>query len=161
MTNLFYSSLTQHTQHNTHKREITMAFKENKINPDLVAKPVVYFTERAFDQLNLILENDFTLSGKYFRILISGKGCDGFTYSAGFTDIKEEDFQVKIENVDTDVVILLDPFAAFYLQESSVDFVQDLVNDVEGFVITNHLQKKYAGKFWRKAPEKTPPLLQE
>ncbi len=147
------------TTHTLHKREITMAFKENKINPNLVAQPVVYFTERALDQLKLILENDFTLSGKYFRILVSGKGCDGFTYSAGFTDLKEDDFQVSIENASEDIVILLDPFAAFYLQESSVDFIQDLVNDIEGFVITNHLQKKYAGKFWRKAPEKTPPLL--
>ncbi|CBW27033.1 hypothetical protein BMS_2231 [Halobacteriovorax marinus SJ] len=138
-----------------------MAFKENKINPDLVATPVVYFTQRALEQLKLILENDFTLAGKYFRILISGKGCDGFTYSAGFTDVKEDDFEVRIENSDEDIIILLDPFAAFYLQESSVDFIQDLVNDVEGFVITNHLQKKYAGKFWRKAPEKTPPLLQK
>ncbi|ATH08350.1 hypothetical protein BIY24_10440 [Halobacteriovorax marinus] len=138
-----------------------MAFKENKINPDLVATPVVYFTQRALEQLKLILENDFTLAGKYFRILISGKGCDGFTYSAGFTDVKEDDFEVRIENSDEDFIILLDPFAAFYLQESSVDFIQDLVNDVEGFVITNHLQKKYAGKFWRKAPEKTPPLLQK
>ncbi len=132
---------------------------ENKINPELVNKPVVYFTERAQEQLELILNNDFTLAGKYFRILVSGKGCDGFTYSAGFTDIKDDDFQVKIENGDGEITILLDPFAAFYLQETSVDFIQDFEKDIEGFVITNHLQKKYSGKFWRKSPEKTPPLL--
>lgn len=160
MTNFATSSLTRHTQdtHNTQKRT-HMAFKENKINPDLVTKPVVYFTERALEQLKLILNNDFTLAGKYFRILISGKGCDGFTYSAGFTDLKDDDFLVKIENSVEEITILLDPFAAFYLQETSVDFIQDFEKDVEGFVITNHLQKKYAGKFWRKSPEDTPPLF--
>jgi len=137
-----------------------MAFKENKINPELVTKPVVYFTARAHDQLKLILNNDFTLAGKYFRILISGKGCDGFTYSAGFTDLKDDDFLVKIENSDDEITIVLDPFAAFYLQETSVDFIQDFEKDTEGFVITNHLQKKYAGKFWRKAPEETPPIFE-
>lgn len=136
-----------------------MAFMENKIDPNLVNTPLVYFTERALSQLKLILENDFTLAGKYFRILVSGKGCNGFTYSAGFTDQKDDDFSVKISNSDDEIIVIMDPFAAFYLQESSVDFIQDFEKDTEGFVITNHLQKKYAGKFWRNKEELTPPLL--
>ncbi|WP_127717367.1 iron-sulfur cluster assembly accessory protein [Halobacteriovorax sp. HLS] len=147
-----------HTAHYTKKRTF-MAFKENKINPELIEKPVVFFTQRSLDQLKLILENDFTLAGKYFRILVSGKGCDGFTYSAGFTDLKEDDFLIQIENCDEEIFVIMDPFASFYLQESSVDFIQDFEKDTEGFVITNHLQKKYAGKFWRKDQELTPPLI--
>jgi Fe-S cluster assembly iron-binding protein IscA len=135
-----------------------MVSKQNKINKDLVQPPIVMFTERALNQLKLIIENDFTLAGKYFRLLVAGKGCDGFTYSAGFTDLGEDDFLVPIHNSPEEILIAIDPFAAFYLQESSVDFIQDFDQDTEGFVITNHSQKDFHGKFWKTSPEKTPPL---
>ena len=38
------------------------------------------------------------------------------------------------------------------------DFVQDFEQDAEGFVIVNHAQGEFKGKFWRAAPEKTPPV---
>jgi iron-sulfur cluster assembly accessory protein len=138
-----------------------MGFKQNKVNKDLVTPPVIMFTDRALSQLKLIIDNDFTLAGKYFRIVVSGKGCEGFTYAAGFTDLNEEDFQVRIANTDDEIHIVIDPFAAFYLQEASVDFVQDFEQDAEGFVIVNHAQGEFKGKFWRAAPEKTPPVLGE
>lgn len=135
-----------------------MGFKQNKVNKDLVLPPVIMFTERGLSQLKLIIENDFTLAGKYFRIVVSGKGCEGFTYAAGFTDLNEDDFQVRIANTNDEIFIVIDPFAAFYLQEASVDFVQDFEQDAEGFVIVNHSQGEFKGKFWRAAPEKTPPV---
>jgi iron-sulfur cluster insertion protein len=135
-----------------------MGFKQNKVNKDLVLPPVIMFTERALSQLKLIIDNDFTLAGKYFRIVVSGKGCEGFTYAAGFTDLNEDDFQVRIANTDEEIYVLADPFAAFYLQEASVDFVQDFELDSEGFVIVNHAQGEFKGKFWRAAPEKAPPI---
>lgn len=135
-----------------------MAFKQNKVNKDLVLPPVIMFTERALNQLKLIIDNDFTLAGKYFRIVVSGKGCEGFTYAAGFTDLQDEDFQVRIANTEEDIFILIDPFAAFYLQEASVDFIQDFNQDAEGFVITNHSQSEFKGKFWRADASKTPPV---
>lgn len=116
------------------------------------------FTERALKQLKLIIDNDFTLAGKYFRIVVSGKGCEGFTYAAGFTDLNHDDFHIRIANTDEEIYVILDPFAAFYLQEASVDFVQDFKLDAEGFVIVNHAQSEFKGKFWRSAPEKAPPL---
>ena len=135
-----------------------MGFKQNKVNKDLVLPPVIMFTERALSQLKLIIDNDFTLAGKYFRIVVSGKGCEGFTYAAGFTDLNEDDFQVRIANTDDEIYVVIDPFAAFYLREASVDFVQDFDLDAEGFVIVNHAQGDFKGKFWRAAPEKTPPV---
>ena len=135
-----------------------MGFKQNKVNKELVLPPVIMFTERALAQLKLIIENDFTLAGKYFRIVVSGKGCEGFTYAAGFTDLNEDDFQVRIANTTEEIYVVVDPFAAFYLQEASVDFVQDFDIDAEGFVIVNHAQGEFKGKFWRAAPEKTPPV---
>lgn len=135
-----------------------MGFKQNKVNRESIIPPTIMFTQRALDQLKLIIENDFTLAGKYFRLVISGKGCDGFTYAAGFTDLQDEDFLVRILNANEDIYVIIDPFAAFYLQEASVDFIQDFNLDAEGFVITNHSQNEFKGKFWRSAPEKTPPL---
>ena len=135
-----------------------MAFKENTIDASAIPTPQVSFTERAMDQLQLIINNDFTLAGKYFRILVSGKGCDGFTYSTGFTDIQDNDFLIKVANSNQDIQVLMDPFAAFYLQETSIDFIQDFQQDAEGFVVVNHGQAKYAGKFWRSKEELVPPL---
>lgn len=138
-----------------------MGFKQNKVNKDLVTAPVIMFTQRALSQLKLIIENDFTLAGKYFRIVVSGKGCEGFTYAAGFTDVNADDFQVRIANTEEEIYVVIDSFAAFYLQEASVDFVQDFEQDAEGFVIVNLAQSEFKGKFWRSAPEKTPPLRSE
>ncbi|MGZ3788705.1 MAG: HesB/IscA family protein [Bacteriovorax sp.] len=138
-----------------------MGFKQNTVNKDLVTPPVIMFTERALSQLKLIIENDFTLAGKYFRIVVSGKGCEGFTYAAGFTDLHDEDFQIRIANTDEEFYVIVDPFAAFYLQEASVDFVQDFEQDAEGFVIVNHAQGEFKGKFWKANPSKTPPLKTE
>ncbi len=138
-----------------------MGFKQNTVNKDLVTAPVIMFTQRALSQLKLIIENDFTLAGKYFRIVVSGKGCEGFTYAAGFTDVNPDDFQVRIANTEEEIYIVIDSFAAFYLQEASVDFVQDFELDAEGFVIVNLAQGEFKGKFWRSAPEKTPPLKSE
>lgn len=132
----------------------------NLVDRNLITPPTIKFTERAIQEIELILENDFTLKGLYFRILISGKGCDGFTYSTGFTEYNNDDFMIKIPNEKgIDFCILVDPFAAFYLQESTIDYKQDFENDIEGFVVINHLQKSYSGKFWRENPSIVPPLV--
>ena len=91
-----------------------MSFKQNKVNKDLVVPPLIMFTERALSQLKLIIQNDFTLAGKYFRIVVSGKGCEGFTYAAGFTDLQEDDFLIRIANSEEDVFVIIDPFAGFF-----------------------------------------------
>lgn len=134
----------------------------SKVDKKNIASPNILFTERAFLQLKTIIENDFTLAGKYFRILISGKGCDGFTYAAGFTDLHADDFEVKVVNFegDEELHIIIDPFAAFYLQNASVDFVQDFLTDSEGFVIVNHAQVDFHNKFFNTNPEKIPPMIE-
>jgi len=124
------------------------------INP-----PTIQLTKAALEQLTLIFENDFTLEGKVLRLQISGKGCDGFEYSVGFTEKREKDFLIKMDQVSPSFLVALDSFAAFYLQEATVDFFQDFENDLEGFLIHNHNQKKYSGKFWRENPELVPPTL--
>jgi iron-sulfur cluster insertion protein len=133
---------------------------EKKVDREQVSAPRIEFTPRALEQIELIIKNDFTLKGRYFRILISGKGCDGFTYSTGFTEFHDEDFMVKIENKkNLDFSVLIDPFASFYLQETVVDFIQDYEKDLEGFVVENKNQNQFSGKFWRESPTDTPPLV--
>lgn len=122
-----------------------------------IATPVVFCTPLALSQLQLMMENDFTLKGRFLRIVISGKGCDGFTYSVGFTDLADDDYEIEIGAPSSPMIILMDPFTAFYLQECSLDFVQNLDLETEGFVITNHAQEKYSGKFWKEDQSKVPP----
>ena len=138
-----------------------MRFKTQHIDPSQVQTPTVLMTKRAQVQLQLIVENDITLEDCVFRLEISGKGCDGFTYAAGFTDKREGDFLVLVANSKRPITVALDPFAAYYLQETSVDFIQDFAQEAEGFVIINLRQENFQGKFWRARPELTPPLLND
>lgn len=125
------------------------------LNRNEVIPPIVNFSQRALLQLKLIAENDFTLGGKYFRILVSGKGCDGFTYSAGFTDLHHDDFLITINDNKTEIIV--DPFTAFYLGRTFVDYYHDIELDQEGFVIENQSHDEYKGKFWKKRPDLVPP----
>jgi len=131
---------------------------KDEINRDLVKLPQLRLTERARLQLQLILDNDFTLINKKLRILISGKECDGFTYSLGFTEEVQGDFVVPFENTLTDVEVYIDPFSAHYIPAATIDFIQDFAQDAEGFVLINHQQKLHHGKFWQQAPHTIPPL---
>lgn len=116
----------------------------------------IQLTPRASKEIELMIQNDFTLEGKHFRISISGKGCDGFDYSAGFSKEHPKDSKIEIMGQDQIFFILLDPFASYYLKNVSVDFVQNFSLDAEGFIIKNHDQKEFHGKFWRSSPEKVP-----
>lgn len=130
------------------------------VDKESITLPKVYFTQDACRQLSLIVDNDFTLAGKYFRILISGKGCDGFEYSIGFTDLHQDDLTVPIMSEEAfDHHVIMDPFTAFYLQDTHVDYKQDFANNDEGFVVTNKNQKNYNGKFWKQNPGFVPPTV--
>lgn len=131
------------------------------IDESKIEMPKVKFSEMAWMQYELMVKSDFTLAGKYLRLLISGKGCDGFTYSVGFTDLDEKDIVVPYKNENQECQILMDLFAAFYLQDCTIDYVQDFEQDAEGFVIINHRQHNYSGKFWKESPEIVPPTRPE
>lgn len=130
------------------------------IDKSQVQVPIVEFTESAVAQLKLILENDYTLENKHLRLMVATKGCDGFSYHVGFTEKAEEDFLVSVMNAP-ELKVLVDPFAAYYTREMTVDFVQDFDENVEGFLVVNHHQEDFHGKFWRGKPEMTPPMLKE
>jgi Fe-S cluster assembly iron-binding protein IscA len=107
--------------------------------------PQLELTPRAQDQIRLIKLNDYTLSELDFRIKIGGKGCGGFTYETGFSERRSDDL---ILNID-ECVILMDPFTAFYTQNSKLDFKVDMTLNEDGFVVENFAGQKYAGKFFK------------
>lgn len=135
-----------------------MAFKTSQVDASQIPRPTVLFTKRAWSQLALILANDPTIEGKVFRIAISGKECDGFTYEVGFTPAWEDDINAECSNVESNLTVAMDPFCAYYCQELSIDFIQDFEQDAEGFVVVNPNQDQFFKKFWRQNPELTPPL---
>jgi len=54
-----------------------MTTNPNRIDKSKVKAPIVEFTDSAVSQLKLILENDYTLEGKFLRLVVATKGCSG------------------------------------------------------------------------------------
>ncbi len=115
-------------------------------------------SDSAVRQIQLIKAHDYTLAGKEFRIKIGGKGCDGFTYECGFTDIHPEDLMLKTEfpGIGFTLLILMDQFTAYYTQSASLDYLLNPELNEEGFVVVNASQNEHRGKFF-KDPSKLPP----
>jgi iron-sulfur cluster assembly accessory protein len=109
-------------------------------------------SDAAIQQIKLMLEHDYTLKGKIFRIKIGGKGCGGFTYQTGFSEADKDDLTV----VASEVIIHVDSFTAHYINGSTLDYQFDPKNHEDGFVITNPREKEFAGKFF-KDTSKLPP----
>lgn len=128
-----------------------------EIDRDRIALPQPTLTKSAIDQLRLMLENDWTLEGKFMRITISGKGCGGFDYALGFDEKRDLDFVVTAH----ELTFLFDPFCAFYAQKLNIDFQFDPAQNEDGFVLTHPEQKDFMGKFWRQDEEKILPVKAE
>lgn len=137
-----------------------MTTDQIRIDKSKVEAPIVEFTQMAISQLKLILENDYTLEDQFLRLMVATKGCDGFSYNVGFTERMQDDFLVPVMNAP-ELQVLVDPFAAYYTREMTVDYVQDFEENIEGFLVVNHHQTEFHGKFWRGKKELTPPLLKK
>lgn len=118
----------------------------------------LFVSDSAVRQIQLMQENDYTLEGLSFRIKIGGKGCGGFTYDTGFSEFHEDD--LVIENsfpiINFNLKVLIDPFTAYYTQDSTLDYLLDPANNEEGFVVTNAADGQHVGKFF-KDESKLPP----
>jgi iron-sulfur cluster assembly accessory protein len=103
-------------------------------------------TGSAREQIKLIQENDYTIAEKVFRLVIGGKGCDGFTYEMGFSEVLPDDIPLHF---GTEVTLYVDPFTAFYCKEGTLDFVILPDQNQEGFTFTNKNEHLYHGKFFK------------
>ena len=74
----------------------------------------INLSDAALRQIKLIEENDYTIEGKFFRLKVGGKGCDGFTYEMGFDEVKVDDHILPYNTSHGRLEIILDPFTAFY-----------------------------------------------
>ncbi|MES2527160.1 MAG: hypothetical protein V4598_08725 [Bdellovibrionota bacterium] len=115
-------------------------------------------TDSAVRQIQLMQDNDYTLEGLSFRIKIGGKGCGGFTYDTGFSEKHEDDLIIKKKYplIKAEIIVLMDPFTAFYTQEATLDYLLDTSSNEEGFIINNAADGQHAGKFY-KDESKLPP----
>lgn len=66
------------------------------------------------------------------RVFVQGGGCSGFQYGFSFDEIANDDDFILKEN---DVVFLVDPISAQYLQGATIDYVDNI--DGAQFVIKN------------------------
>lgn len=122
----------------------------------------VFVTDSAVRQIQLMQENDYTLTGLNFRIKIGGKGCGGFTYDTGFSEPHVDDLVIKIAYplIKFDLTLLIDPFSAFYTQNFTLDYLLDTANNQEGFVVQNAADGTHKGKFF-KDTTRLPPWVKE
>jgi iron-sulfur cluster insertion protein len=130
----------------------------SKIKKDAVSVPTPFVTKAAFAQLSLMKKLDFTLENKALRVAIKGKECDGFTYEIFFDEKKEDDLTCTVTHEDEKIEILFDPFSAFYLQNVTINYLFDPINDLDGFEVLNPDQNKQKGKFWVQKNAKKPPM---
>lgn len=129
-----------------------------KANKSKIENPNIHFTKKAFEQLDLIMKNDFTVIQKVIRLSITGKGCDGFLYALGFDTPHKDDFVIHSPQVSKP--IHMDPFCAHYLQKGLIDYKFDTQTGEDGFLIYNEDQKKYQKKFWLDDKESLLPLTE-
>ncbi len=108
-------------------------------------KVKINFTDIALKQINLIQENDYTLTSKSLRVQISGKECDGFRYEIGFDDKKDQDYEFSAQKL----TVYMQPFTAYFCQNITIDYISDGRNDIDGFIVKNHDQDSYQGKFFK------------
>ncbi|WP_408097017.1 HesB/IscA family protein [Peredibacter sp. HCB2-198] len=111
----------------------------------------LFVTDSAVRQIQLMQENDYTLEGLSFRIKIGGKGCEGFTYDTGFSELHADDLVIKQSYplINFELTVLIDPFTAFYTQEATLDYLLDISSNEEGFILTNAADGQHRGKFFK------------
>lgn len=111
----------------------------------------LFVTDSAVRQIQLMQLNDYTLEGLSFRIKIGGKGCEGFTYDTGFSELHPDDLVIKQDYplINFELVVLIDPFTAYYTQESTLDYLLDTSNNEEGFIVNNAADGQHRGKFFK------------
>jgi iron-sulfur cluster insertion protein len=89
-------------------------------------------TENAKLRIQNVLNNNQAL-----RVLIKGSGCAGFQYIFELDSPKEDDYKFF------DNKVIIDPLSAMYLDNSTLDFKDELFSKM--FVISNPSAKTVCG----------------
>ena len=79
-----------------------------------------------------------------------------------FDEKKPNDIYIEFNKPDfgnEKIILLMDPFSAFYLSSFKVKYLFSPNEDIDGFTIINKNQEKQQGKFWVKKSGETPPMM--
>jgi iron-sulfur cluster insertion protein len=97
-------------------------------------------TTKAIEKVKAFAAADAaTTANKGLRIFVQGGGCSGFQYGFAFDEKKDGDTVIETGQVK----VIVDPFSAPYLADSTVDYVDDLRGS--GFVVQNPQAKGTCG----------------
>lgn len=94
-------------------------------------KPLLTLTEKAIQKVHSFAASNKEAEGKSLRVYVQGGGCSGFEYGFTFDERREDDNVIQAG----DVQVFLDPISLPYLQNATVDFVEDFRGS--GFVVQN------------------------
>lgn len=83
---------------------------------------MITITKNASDQINNILAEENNPKAK-IRVFVQGGGCSGMQYGFAIDEEQnEDDFEIPAGSLS----ILVDSISAQYLENASIDFVEDL-----------------------------------
>ena len=100
---------------------------------------MITITEKAVQKVKAFAAADPTANGKALRIFVQGGGCSGFQYGFAFDEQKDGDTLID----QGEVKVVVDSYSSPYLQESTVDYVEDFRGS--GFVVQNPNAKGSCG----------------
>jgi iron-sulfur cluster assembly protein len=100
---------------------------------------IIEVTEKAIQQIKDIWSTENANNEKGLRISVTGGGCSGLSYKIEFSQFKEKDNILSLDNIS----ILIDPKSAIYLKGVTLDFKDGL--NGKGFVFENHNAKNTCG----------------
>jgi iron-sulfur cluster assembly protein len=94
---------------------------------------VVNLTERAASEVKTIIQQQNLNPEKtYLRVGVKGGGCSGFSYTLDLTEhMNESDEEWDLHGVK----VVCDPKSHIYLQDTTVDFKDEIMG--RGFVFNN------------------------
>ena len=100
---------------------------------------MITITERAATKVKEIAESE-TLQGQSLRLRVIGGGCSGFTYDLYFEDtVGEMDELFESQGVK----LTIDPLSYQYLENTEIDYVEEL--HAAGFKFNNPNSKGSCG----------------
>lgn len=91
---------------------------------------LINITERAKKEIKIIFEKQDD-KNKGLRLAVVGGGCSGLSYKIDFSEEKEKDNIIMLDNIK----VLVDPKSSIYLKDVTLDFKDGLHG--KGFVFEN------------------------
>ena len=100
---------------------------------------MITLTERAGAKVRELIENAPEAKGKSLRIALKPGGCSGWEYDFTFDSKRPDDHEIACGNF----AVLLDPKSAGFLQNSRLDYSEELTG--AGFKVENPNVKSSCG----------------